>query len=43
MSSTGDWLIEHPKFCEWMDSPASSALWLQGSREIYLFRIKDAS
>lgn len=32
---TGDWLIKHEKFREWIDSPSSSVLWLQGSREFY--------
>lgn len=32
---TGNWLIENEKFREWMDSPSSSALWLQGSRECF--------
>lgn len=41
--NTGDWLIQHPKFCEWMESPKSGALWLQGSREFYLFRTEDTS
>lgn len=41
--NTGDWLIQHPKFCEWMESPKSGALWLQGSREFYLFRTEYTS
>lgn len=32
-SGTGDWLIQHEKFCEWIDSPESGVLWLQGSRK----------
>lgn len=30
---TGDWLIKHEKFCDWIDSPESGVLWLQGSRK----------
>jgi hypothetical protein len=33
---TGNWLIEHERFCEWVDSPSSSILWLQGSRKFIL-------
>ncbi|KAJ6179439.1 hypothetical protein N7519_009900 [Penicillium mononematosum] len=28
---TGDWLVQDGRFREWMDSPLSSTLWLQGS------------
>ncbi|CAG8890998.1 unnamed protein product [Penicillium egyptiacum] len=28
---TGDWLVQDERFREWMDSPSSSTLWLQGS------------
>lgn len=30
---TGEWLVEHPLFQEWMDYPSSKVLWLQGYRE----------
>jgi hypothetical protein len=30
---TGDWLVQDERFREWMVSPSSSTLWLQGSRE----------
>lgn len=30
---TGGWLVQDERFHEWMDSPSSSTLWLQGSRE----------
>ncbi|KAJ5963671.1 Aldehyde dehydrogenase C-terminal [Penicillium vulpinum] len=28
---TGDWVVQDGRFREWMDSPSSSTLWLQGS------------
>lgn len=31
--NTGDWLIEHEDFLDWMLSPSSKVLWLQGSRK----------
>lgn len=32
--NTGDWLVQDKRFCDWMNSPSDSTLWLQGSREL---------
>lgn len=34
---TGDWLLRHGNFIEWLDSPGSSVIWLQGSRKFVIF------
>ena len=31
--NTGEWLINHDTFHEWLNSPISSVIWLQGSRK----------
>ncbi|OQD95096.1 hypothetical protein PENSOL_c022G06704 [Penicillium solitum] len=35
--NTGDWLVQDKRFCDWMNSPSDSTLWLQGSPSLLGF------
>jgi hypothetical protein len=40
LDDTGIWLLDHPEYSKWLNSPVSTILWLHGIRKTILPKYK---